>query len=43
MGFIIIYMPAEIHTFFKWSKIDIGDIDKSFFHQGLRHTDGNFQ
>ena len=43
MGFIIIYVPADIPTFLKWGKLDVADIDKFFFRQGLRHKDGNFQ
>lgn len=44
MGFIIIYVTADIPTFHKWSKIDAGDIDKLFFRQGIiRHKDRDFQ
>lgn len=37
LDFIMRYVPDDIHTLLKKSKIDIGDIDKFVFHQGSRY------
>ena len=43
MGFILIDVPADIHTFLKLSKIVVDDVDKLFFRQGIRRMDGIFR